>query len=141
MDGKRAAFRGSSEIDSGQYLGTFGRNENLAPEKALLLAVLEDAIHCLRQYRVAHDRLGKQRFREADAWINRRGSDWAFTFDNVCDLLGIEPEYLRRKILGAELAGEKPEPQSGCINGSTSSVTCRSWQGGGSFVELYDRRG
>jgi hypothetical protein len=111
MVGKRAAFRGSSEIDSGQYLGTFGRNENLAPEKVLLLAVLEDAIHCLRQYRLAHDRIGKQRFREADAWINRRGSDWAFTFDNVCDLLGIEPEYLRRKILADEGAATKRGPE------------------------------
>jgi hypothetical protein len=112
MDRKHAAMRGSAAIVSGQYLGVFGRNENLAPEKALLLAVLEDAIHCFRHYSAARDRLGKQHFREAESWINQHGRDWGFTFDNVCELLGIEPEYLRRKIFEEERSGKKAEPQS-----------------------------
>jgi len=118
MDRKHAAIRGSAAIVSDQYLGIFGRNENLAPEKALLFAVLEDAIHCVRHYNAARGPLGKQRFREAETWINRHGRDWGFTFDNVCDLLSIEPEYLRRKIFEEERFGKKAEPQSGCLNGS-----------------------
>jgi hypothetical protein len=25
-----------------------------------------------------------------------RGNDWIFSFDSVCDLLGLDPEYVRR---------------------------------------------
>ncbi len=139
MDGKHAAFRGSSAIVSGQYLGIFGRNENLAPEKALLPAVLEDAIHCFRHYSAAHDRVGKQRFREAETWINRHGRDWVFTFDSVSELLGIEPECLRRKIFEEERSGKKAEPQSGCLNGSVERRYSPKRVSDGGLVELHDR--
>lgn len=139
MDGKHAACRGSSAIVSGQYLGIFGRNENLAPEKALLLAALEDAIHCFRHYSAAHDRVGKQRFREAETWINRR-RDWVFTFDSVCELLGIEPEYLRRKIFEEERSGKKAEPQSRCLNGSVERRYSPKRVSDGGLVELHERR-
>jgi len=111
MEGKHAAFRGSSAIVSGQYLGIFGRNENLAPEKALALAVLEDAIHCFQQYSVARDRAGKQKFSEAENWIIRQGRDWVFTFDNVCEVLGLDPQYVRRGLRECEktaAAGKAP---------------------------------
>ena len=140
MDGKHAACRGSSAIVSGQYLGIFGRNENLVPEKALLLAVLEDAIHCFRHYSAAHDRVSKQRFREAETWINRHERDGVFTFDNVCELLGIEPEYLRRKIFEEERSEKKAEPQSGCLNGSVERRYSPKRVGDGGLVELPDRR-
>jgi hypothetical protein len=140
MEGKQAAFRGASAIVSAQYLGIFGRNENLASEKALLLAVLEDAIHCFRHYRAAHDRVGKQRFREAETWINQRGRDWVFTFDNVCELLGIEPEYLRRKIFEEEISREMAELQSRRFDGSVDCRYSPNRARDGSLVELPDRR-
>ena len=108
MNGKHAARKGASVITSGQYLGVFGRSENLEPEKALLLAVLEDAIHCFRHYSTAYERVGQQRFREAESWIRGHRRDWVFTFDNVCDLLGIEPDYLHRKIFEGERTGRGP---------------------------------
>ena len=140
MEGKQAAFRGASAIVSAQYLGIFGRNENLASEKALLLAVLEDAIHCFRHYSAARDRVGKQRFREAETWINQRGRDWVFTFDNVCELLGIKPEYLRRKIFEEERSGKKAEPQSACFNGSVERRYSLKRISDRGLVELPDRR-
>jgi hypothetical protein len=51
-----------------QYLDTFRRSEHLEPEKSLLAAILE---YC-------------------------GGNDWIFSFDNVCELLGLDPEYVRR---------------------------------------------
>src|SRR5574341_1560184 len=95
MEGKQAAFIGSNAIVLGQYLGVFGRSQSLEPEKALILAVLEDAIHCYRQYSAARDRCGKGRFHEAESWIIRQGRDWVFTVDSVCELLGLDPEYMR----------------------------------------------
>ena len=114
MEGKQAAFRGSSAIVWGIYLDIFGRNENLAPEKTLLLAVLEDAIHCFRHYSAAYDRVGKQRFLRSRNLDQSARARLGFTFDNVCELLGIEPEYLRRKIFEEERSGKHANPQPGC---------------------------
>ncbi len=79
-----------------QYLDTFRRSEHLEPERALVAAILEDAAHEYRKYSRAHDPKGKERFRTAEKWIMHRGNDWIFSFDNVCDLLGLDPEYVRR---------------------------------------------
>jgi hypothetical protein len=77
-------------------LDTFRRGEHLDPEKSLLAAILEDAVGEYRKYSRAHDPDGKKRFREVEEWIISAGNDWIFSFDNVCDLLGLDPEYVRR---------------------------------------------
>ena len=82
------------------YAATFERKEYLEPEKTLLLAILEDAIHHFQHDRNASDRLSRERFLEAEAWIMTPGTDWIFTFDNVCELLNIDPEYLRGRLKG-----------------------------------------
>lgn len=82
-----------------QYSDTFRRNEHLEPEKALLLAMLEDTIHCFQQYSTAKDRAGRERFREAENWITGDRGDWIFSFDNVCDLLNLDPRHIRHGLL------------------------------------------
>jgi len=37
-----------------------------------------------------------ERFREVEEWITHEGNEWIFSFDNVCEFLGLDPEYLRR---------------------------------------------
>jgi hypothetical protein len=78
-----------------QYLDTFRRSEHLEPEKALIAAILDDAIHEYRKYRRARDPKGKERFREAEQWIMHERSDWIFSFENVCECLGLDPDYIR----------------------------------------------
>lgn len=112
MRDKSVALMGARTIDAGQYFDIFRGRAQLAPERALVLALLEDAIHCYRQYRRAHDRAGRQKFSEAEKWITRQGRDWVFTFDNVCELLGLDPQYVRRGLKECEKkyarTGEKP---------------------------------
>src|SRR5215212_1020032 len=79
-----------------QYLSTFRRSEHLEPEKALLAALLEDAVHDYRKYRQTRDPACKERFRAAEWWILDDSNDWIFTFRNVCELLGLDPAYVRR---------------------------------------------
>ncbi len=91
-------FTGNDTTLRDQYFATFRRSEHLEPEMALLMAILEDAIHCYRKYRAARDRAGRERFRETEQWIMEEGDDWLFSFANVCELLGLDPQYIRRGV-------------------------------------------
>jgi hypothetical protein len=85
-----------------QYLDTFRRSEHLEPERALIVAILEDAVHNYRKYREARDREGKERFREAEEWLMEDGNDWIFSFDHVCEFLDLAPDYVRRGLREAK---------------------------------------
>ena len=98
MNGKVVALSGTDSTMSQQYLNTFRRSEHLLPEKALLRAILEDAVHCYRKYQAAENRAGRERFHEAESWIMGSRNDWIFSFDNVCELLGLDPIYVRQSI-------------------------------------------
>jgi hypothetical protein len=79
-----------------QYLDTFRRKLHLEPEKKLMLAILEDAIACYQKYIFARDSKGKALFHEAAEWVEEPGGATVFSFDSVCETLGLNPEYLRR---------------------------------------------
>src|SRR5574341_83391 len=79
-----------------QYLDTFRRKLHLEPEKKLMLAVLEDAVACYQKYLLARDGKGKTLFLEAELWVEQKSGDGVFSFDSVCEVLGLDPEYLRR---------------------------------------------
>lgn len=81
-----------------QYFDTLRRGEPLEPERSLLIALLEDAIDSYRKYHRAQDRQGRERFREAEDWLMADDSDWIFSFRNVCELLALDPEYIRRGV-------------------------------------------
>ncbi len=59
------------------------------PEKRLMLAVLEDAIN---QYRINESL-------EAKRWLQSDSRMWAYSFVNICEVLDLEPSYLRKGLL------------------------------------------
>jgi hypothetical protein len=71
-------------------------NIHLQPEKRLMLEMLSDAFRCLRKYKSARNRRGKDLYYEARAWVLSNEADWIFSFDNVCESLALDPDYLRR---------------------------------------------
>jgi hypothetical protein len=79
-----------------QYFDSLRRQTELYPEKTLLLAVLEDGIRSFQDNIGATDTKGRQLLAEAEEWIFGDGSDWLFTFENICAILGLNPEYLRK---------------------------------------------
>jgi hypothetical protein len=81
---------------AGQYFETLRRKTELYPEKTLLLAVLEDGIRSFQENVGATDNKGRQLLAEAEEWIFGGGSDWLFSFENICAALGLNPEYLRK---------------------------------------------
>ena len=60
-----------------------------------MVAILEDGIHCFQDHVFAESPKGKKLFDDAEKWILEEGGDWIFSFRNVCELLGLSPEYLR----------------------------------------------
>jgi hypothetical protein len=84
---------------SAQYFDTLRRKTRLEPEKRLMLAVLEDAIISFQDNLFAQRSKNQRLFDEAEQWITTPGGDWMFSFDNVCESLGFNPEYVRRGLL------------------------------------------
>jgi hypothetical protein len=66
------------------------------PEYRLAVAVLQDAIECFQKHLLARDSKSRQLFEDAEAWIMADERSWPLSFVNICDLLGINVEYVRR---------------------------------------------
>ncbi|WP_424672136.1 hypothetical protein [Candidatus Binatus sp.] len=78
-----------------QYFEAMRKKHLLEGEKRLILSVLEDAIECFMKCIDASTSKGQRLFRDADEWIALEDKRWVFSFDNVCDMLDINPEYMR----------------------------------------------
>jgi hypothetical protein len=79
-------------------------------ESKLMIAVLEDALHCYQKYAFAADARGQRLFREAEEWLMKPDTGAAFTFEYICETRGLDPDSVRlslrrwceRKIGGVE---------------------------------------
>jgi hypothetical protein len=38
-------------------------------------------------------------FQEAEDWILNKNTDWLFSFENICENLQLNPDYIRRGLL------------------------------------------
>ena len=77
-----------------QYFSLLGRRP-LQGEKRLLLAMLEDAVHCFQTYLLAKKPHERRLFQESEEWINSTDGLWFFSFENICDVLGVNPGRMR----------------------------------------------
>jgi hypothetical protein len=82
-----------------QYFDNLRRKTVLEPEKRLMLAILEDAIHCFQDNVLAQSGKAKTRFDEVQEWIVERDRDWVFSFESICEELGFDPRYVRQGLL------------------------------------------
>lgn len=65
-------------------------------EVALRRAILEDAIRCFQRRFVRKGRRVRRLAQEAEEWFAADDTDWPFSFVNICAVLGLEPDYIRR---------------------------------------------
>lgn len=92
-----------------QFYGATGLSRKLEGEKRLMIAVLKDAVECLDKYRGSRSSLGQDQYLNAIEWVEETDTEWLFSFTNICDLLGFDPEYLREVLLKRENRYIKPE--------------------------------
>ncbi len=81
------------------------RRRAMMPEEALIAAVLEDAIDCVRKHRGARRGRGRALFRDAENWFVLEQPEWPFSFERICACLGLDPDGVRRA-LGLARAGD-----------------------------------
>jgi len=74
------------------------------PEYRLILAILEDAIHCFMKYRFATDGAGRELYEDARLWIESEDRTWPFAYENICAIVGIDSDYVRDGLLHWERA-------------------------------------
>src|SRR5216117_1300991 len=85
-------------MDSG-ILERLSKKDILEGEEKLMLAVLGKAVEYFQKYVLAKDERGKKLFQEAEEWILDKDSDWFFSFENICEVLGLHPDYMRQGLL------------------------------------------
>ena len=91
-----------------QFYGSGGLSRKLEGEKRLMIAVLKDAVECLEKYRGSRNSVARSNYENAIEWVMDNGTDWLFSFANICDLLGFDPQYLRDVLLNRENKYVKP---------------------------------
>jgi hypothetical protein len=91
-----------------QFYGTGSLSRKLEGEKRLMIAILKDAVECLDKYRGARSSSGRSHYLNALEWVEDKSTEWLFSFTNICDLLGFDPDYMREVLLKRENRYVKP---------------------------------
>ena len=81
-----------------QYESAHGAKENPPDQqalKSLMLAVLENGLACFQSYLFQPSATNEALSQEAEGWIASE-DDEVFSFNNVCETLGLDPEKMRK---------------------------------------------
>jgi hypothetical protein len=79
-----------------QYFDRIRRRASSDGERRLMVAILEDAVDVYRKQAGARDRKRRQLFEDAEEWIESDDTSWLYSYQNICDVLGIDAGYLRK---------------------------------------------
>ena len=79
-----------------QYFTLLRKQAPQGPEYGLVIAMLQDAIECFQKYRFSTDDNGRALFEDARQWVESEDRKWPFSFENVCGILNLNADYLRR---------------------------------------------
>lgn len=78
------------------YFGNYRRKIPLEPEKALMLAVLEDGIRAFQENISVQSGKKRALLDEAREWLFSDQDEHIFSFDSICAVLNLDPAYVRR---------------------------------------------
>ena len=79
-----------------QYFRALRGRASYSGERRLIVAVLEDAINCFQKNLFATDNRGRRLFREAEKWFVSTDRELPFAFENICEFLSLDAEYIRK---------------------------------------------
>lgn len=90
-----SVFTEPDVLTAHEFFRVFRQKGQMNPEERLMFAVLTDAIECFQKYLDASSGRCRALFNDADAWIQCRDSLSPFSFEHICSVLNISPNYLR----------------------------------------------
>ena len=76
--------------------------------RALMLAVLEDAVSCIDEGRRRSNYRTRRLAAEAEAWVRSERRKWPFSFVNICEVLGFDVDAMRAHLV-TESDATRPE--------------------------------
>lgn len=82
-----------------QFQSSQRRRFHLDPERVLMLAVLQDAVVCFQDHVLAKCKRKQTLHREAEEWISSTDRSYLFSFENVCETLGFDADYMREGLM------------------------------------------
>ena len=83
----------------GEIIERLSKKDIREGEEKLMLAVLASAIEHFQKHVLSKDEKGRELFQEAEEWFLEKDSDQLFSFEYVCETLGLHPDYLRQGLL------------------------------------------
>jgi hypothetical protein len=92
-----------------QFFDRVRRRKDLTGEQRLLYAVMEDAVEMYVKHAAARLPLHQRLFDDAEAWIESDERGWVYSFEAICDHLGLDVDYVRAG-LRARKARARMEP-------------------------------
>lgn len=95
---RRHQDHSADSILPAQFYPPRRRSQQAESLKRLMVAILEQAVKC---FQANHDARGgekRREFLEAQWWLFKADGARPFSFENVCEALGVHPDYLRRTL-------------------------------------------
>jgi len=84
-----------SAVLQAQMFGDARRDGDASGPRALMLAVLEDAVRCIEEGRWRSHFRARRLAAEAEAWVRCERREWPFSFVNICEVLGFDVDAMR----------------------------------------------
>ncbi len=70
----------------------------LDAERTLMVEVMMDAIKCLKKAVRSRNGIKRSLYEKTKSWFLDDSEDWIFSFKNICNVLNLNADYLRRKV-------------------------------------------
>ena len=91
----------------GEIIERLSKKDVREGEEKLMLAVLASAIEHFQKHVLSKDEKGRKLFQEAEEWFLEKDRDQLFSFEYICETLGLHPDYLRQGLLSWKEAERK----------------------------------
>ena len=99
--------------------GERSSSEDLSSIKRLMLAVLQDALECLAGRAVCTAGSDTRRkLREAADWVADNNETEVFSFNSVCEVLGVDAAAVRKALIEWRRSGVRVSRRSPVMRGS-----------------------
>lgn len=89
-------FQPDTMLPSQYFAAALRRRGALKPERRLIVAILQDAIECYQKNLFAREPKARQLYADAEQWIDSEDRTHYFSYENLCEILDMNPEFVRR---------------------------------------------